>query len=299
MVSQPIFCAILLLSLTYASSLFQSNEYAEHDEVLVYVNSITSSKTQIVLDYYSLPVCKPDKVFQLKQNIGNVLSGEEYSNTKYSFRMMENQPQPQLLCKVKLTEDDVSLLKTRIEEEYNVQWIVDDLPAASVVSVNDDGSDYWFEDTHPIGYIDGTSHIYYNHLAFTISYHKSSNGKSRIVGVRVIPASIDYVETDGKLMARNKLGHMSVDGPTEVLYTYSVKFEESDIDYGSRWDLYLYGNTRKNVHWFSLTNSLFMVLFLSTVVGIIILRTLSRDISRYNSITEDERVETVEDRDGS
>lgn len=33
MVSQPIFCAILLLSLTYASSLFQSNEYAEHDEV--------------------------------------------------------------------------------------------------------------------------------------------------------------------------------------------------------------------------------------------------------------------------
>ena len=36
--------------------------------------------------------------------------------------------------------------------------IVDDLPAASVVSVNDDGSDYWFEDTHPIGY------IYYNHV---------------------------------------------------------------------------------------------------------------------------------------
>ena len=42
--------------------------------------------------------------------------------------------------------------------------IVDDLPAASVVSVNDDGSDYWFEDTHPIGYIDGTSHIYYNQV---------------------------------------------------------------------------------------------------------------------------------------
>ena len=87
------------------------------------MNSITSSKTQIVLDYYSLPVCKPDKVFQLKQNIGNVLSGEEYSNTKYSFRMMEDQTQPQLLCKMKLTEEDVSLLKTRIEEEYNVQWL--------------------------------------------------------------------------------------------------------------------------------------------------------------------------------
>lgn len=100
-------------------------------------------------------------------------------------------------------------------------------------------------------------------MAFTIGYHKSSDNKYRIVGVRVAPASIDYVENDGKLMARSKDSHMILDKPTTLIYSYSVKFEESEFDYGSRWDVYLYGNTKQGVHWFSLTNSIFMVLFLS------------------------------------
>lgn len=54
-----------------------------------------------------------------------------------------------------------------------------------------------------------------------------------------------------------------MDTPHEIIYSYSVKFEESEIPYGSRWDIYLYNNADKGVHWFSLTNSLFMALFLS------------------------------------
>ena len=86
------------------------------------MNSISSPKTQISLDYYSLPVCKPEKVFQLKQNIGNVLSGEEFSNTLYSFKMLEDRVFPQIICKVKLTPEDATLLKTRIDQSYNIQW---------------------------------------------------------------------------------------------------------------------------------------------------------------------------------
>lgn len=85
---------------------------------------MTSSKTQIPLDYYSLPVCKPDKIIQTTMNIGNALSGDEYSNTLLSFKMMENVLYPQKVCSVKLTEEDVKVLKTRIEEDYNVQWYV-------------------------------------------------------------------------------------------------------------------------------------------------------------------------------
>ena len=96
------------------------------------------------------------------------------------------------------------------------------------------------------------------------------------MGVRVDPSSVDYVKIDGKLMSRSK-GSMAVcsfqsiacshtqavDSDKEIIYTYSVKFEESEIEYGSRWDIYLNSNTRQSVHWFSLTNSLFMALFLS------------------------------------
>lgn len=41
-----------------------------------------------------------------------------------------------------------------------------------------------------------------------MSYHDSDNDKYRIVGVRVIPASIDYVINDGKLMAKSHDSHM-------------------------------------------------------------------------------------------
>ena len=85
---------------------------------------MTSSKTQIPLDYYSLPVCKPEKIVKQTMNIGNALSGEEYSKTPLSFKMLENVLYPQKICSVKLTEEDVKVLKARIEEEYEVQWYV-------------------------------------------------------------------------------------------------------------------------------------------------------------------------------
>ena len=81
--------------------------------------------------------------------------------------------------------------------------------------------------------------------------------------MRVAPASIDYLDIDGKLMARSKDSQFILNKPTTIIYSYAVKFEESESDYGSRWDIYLYGNTKQGVHWFSLTNSIFMVLFLS------------------------------------
>ena len=269
------------------------NEYSEHESIPVFVNSMTSSKTQIPLDYYSLPVCKPEKIVQQTMNIGNALSGEEYSNTPLSFKMLENVLYPQKICSVKLTEEDVKVLKARIEEEYEVQWIIDDFPAASV-SVSEDGEGLVFDDTHPLGLNVGGSHVLFNHLAFTIDYHKNSD-KYTIVGVRVSSSSVDYIEYKDKLIARTKQGHATVDTPHEIIFSYSVKFEESAIPYGSRWDIYLYNNEDKGVHWFSLTNSLLMALLLSAVVGVIILRTLSRDINRYNSITEEERLDAVED----
>jgi len=40
------------------------------------------------------------------------------------------------------------------------------------------------------------------------------------------------------------------------------------------------------IHWFSITNSLVIVLFLSGMIGMILMRTLHRDISRYNQLID-------------
>ena len=59
--------------------------------------------------------------------------------------------------------------------------------------------------------------------------------------------------------------------------------QESEIKWASRWDTYLL-MTDDQIHWFSIVNSLMIVLFLSGMVAMIMLSTLYRDISRYNQL---------------
>merc|ERR1719453_2830474 len=71
------------------------------------------------------------------------------------------------------------------------------------------------------------------------------------------------------------------DTNSEVIYTYDVKWEYSPIKWASRWDLYLYMGDDQ-IHWFSIINSLAIVLLLTGIVAMIMMRTLRRDFNRYN-----------------
>lgn len=86
------------------------------------MNSLTSSKVPVHRDYYSLPVCKPDQITQTVGNIGTLLSGEYYSNTPLSFKMMEDKVYPQLICKVELKQEDIDNYNSMIADEFNIQW---------------------------------------------------------------------------------------------------------------------------------------------------------------------------------
>jgi hypothetical protein len=54
--------------------------------------------------------------------------------------------------------------------------------------------------------------------------------------------------------------------------------------WSNRWDVYLKGNPDDEIHYFSIVNSLMIVLFLTGVVAMIMLRTLHKDISTYNEM---------------
>jgi transmembrane 9 superfamily protein 2/4 len=69
-----------------------------------------------------------------------------------------------------------------------------------------------------------------------------------------------------------------------VLYTYDIKWERSELRWSNRWDVYLKGNPDDEIHYFSIVNSLMIVLFLTGVVAMIMLRTLHKDISSYNEM---------------
>ena len=97
----------------------------------------------------------------------------------------------------------------------------------------------------------------------------------------------------------------------EVIYSYSVKFEvrsnssqivfnrfcfssslyqrhslqkNNTVKWSSRWDYILEMAPHTNIQWFSILNSLMIVFFLSGMVAMIILRTLHKDIARYNQV---------------
>jgi transmembrane 9 superfamily protein 2/4 len=63
--------------------------------------------------------------------------------------------------------------------------------------------------------------------------------------------------------------------------------QPSDIRWASRWDTYL-KMTDDQIHWFSIVNSVMIVLFLSGMVAMIMVRTLYRDISKYNQLDTQE-----------
>ena len=71
----------------------------------------------------------------------------------------------------------------------------------------------------------------------------------------------------------------------KVLFTYSVKWEQSEHKWASRWDSYLL-MTDDQIHWFSIINSLMIVLFLTGMVAMIMMRTLHADVRRYREMAE-------------
>ncbi|XP_018027632.1 transmembrane 9 superfamily member 2-like [Hyalella azteca] len=74
-------------------------------------------------------------------------------------------------------------------------------------------------------------------------------------------------------------------GGLDITYSYTVTFTENNgIRWSSRWDYILDSMPHTNIQWFSILNSLIIVLFLSAMVAMIMLRTLHKDIARYNQV---------------
>ncbi len=71
------------------------------------------------------------------------------------------------------------------------------------------------------------------------------------------------------------------DGRT-LQFTYSVNWKLSAKPFESRFNRYLeYDFFEHKIHWFSIFNSVMMVVFLCGVVSLILLRTLRNDFARY------------------
>ena len=131
-----------------------------------------------------------------------------------------------------------------------------------------------------------------NHYDIAIDYHKSGPNEFRVVGVLVDPFSMrgSKVSDDGKaecgvIEKKSDLVTLSDSEDTTVAFTYSVYWIESPTPFATRWDKYLHVYDPK-IHWFSLINSAVIVVFLIGMVSTILVRTLRKDIARYNRLDQ-------------
>ena len=129
----------------------------------------------------------------------------------------------------------------------------------------------------------------FNNVHLTLSYHDGTPPKytdGRIVRAQVKLSSCsntactDPMVIDSDSVRKTLKGK---DGKLVVPYMYTVEFDEAEgIKWASRWDYILGSMPQTNVQWFSLINSVLITVFLTALVTIILLRSLHRDIMKYN-----------------
>lgn len=54
--------------------------------MLLKVNKLTSTKTQLPYEYFSLPYCQPRKIVSSAENLGEVLRGDRIETSPYEVR---------------------------------------------------------------------------------------------------------------------------------------------------------------------------------------------------------------------
>eukprot|EP00928_Gymnodinium_smaydae_P022078 TRINITY_DN1865_c0_g2_i1.p1 TRINITY_DN1865_c0_g2~~TRINITY_DN1865_c0_g2_i1.p1 ORF type:complete len:629 (-),score=158.57 TRINITY_DN1865_c0_g2_i1:158-2044(-) len=268
-------------------------EYPDGGVVDLKVNKLTSVKTQLPYSYYTLPFCEPAQIQDSVENLGEILAGDLIENSPYEIRMAENKT-CEVLCRKTLTTEVKNPFRSFIDDEYLVNWIVDNLPAATRYVSQNGNADFKYMNGFPVG-IQRNGHYYlHNHVSLDIMYHSNPSKYEgyRIIGFEVEPKSITQAVRSDPSAASGLAGVcddssvsqvFDIDKHSEVVFSYDVRWIWSEVRWASRWDTYL-KMTGGQIHWFSILNSLMIMLFLSGMIAMILLRTLHRDITKYNEL---------------
>lgn len=138
-----------------------------------------------------------------------------------------------------------------------------------------------------------------NHHDIYVEYHERGADEYRIVGATVYPRSIDSLKEMQSQPRCDEVRPLQLHPKTsageneparQVAYTINTYWVPSNTPWATRWDNYLRVFDPR-IHWFALVNSIIIVSFLIVMVGMILMRSVSRDISRYNAIDLDEDVQ--------
>jgi len=242
------------------------HRYSKGDHVPLYANKVgpfhNPSETY---RYFDLPFCPPDKVTEKREDLGEVLNGDRMVGARYKLHFQEDK-NSELLCRKKLTKENLAKFREAVKKDYYFQMYYDDLPIWGFIGKTDKENN-----ANPI--------ILYKHLHFEILYN---NDRVIEITVRTDPNfTVDITE----------------DKEIEVEFTYSVKWVETQTPFERRMDKYSKSSSlpqHLEIHWFSIINSCVTVLLLTGFLATILMRVLKNDFIKYSHDEEstDDQEET-------
>ncbi|KAG0274763.1 hypothetical protein BGZ95_009488 [Linnemannia exigua] len=293
-------CLALAFSATLTHAFYlpgvAPTEYHDMDAVPLMVNALTPGsdselKSVIPYDYYDplFNFCQPkDGPKAQAESLGSILFGDRIWDSDFKVYMGAPE-QCRLLCTHDVTPVQAQFINARIKENYVMNWLIDGLPVGHLRGARREQEKQSYLIGFPLGVdVREDAPWFNNHYDIEIEYHRNVQKDTlRVVGVTVDPISVKTVEEKaegcGIKKGEQTLNPMilSEKATTPVTYTYSIKWTPVATAWATRWDKYLLvGEPR--IHWFSLVNSVIIVLFLTGMVAMVLLRALHKDISRYN-----------------
>ncbi|KAG7366964.1 endomembrane protein 70-domain containing protein [Nitzschia inconspicua] len=292
-------------------------EYMNGERVWIYADLVESKKTQVPYEYYDLPGCPLPleteglKRKRMRKNLGARLQGHDMKPAPFDLYTLKDKPCTPM-CLVRLEGKKLRWMRKMIERQYRVQLQLDSLP----VLMRSKEMNYAVRG-YPIGFRapipandrrrpkEQKPDIYlYNHLKFAITYHEDPQQFDgiRITGFDVHPVSISHdIPETGPVTPNTQLStcvgfNVENDPKTflnlsfeqgnsiSVIYSYDIQWIQNELEWADRWDVYLVGAPDDEIHYYSIVNSLMIVLFMTGAIATIMIRTLRKDIAGYNEL---------------
>ena len=282
---QLLFLVFIKIAFISSNSIFDYS-HDKGEPLSIQAGSLSSRRGIIPYGYTKLNICNSQKVVKAEDTLGEILTGEVLYTTDYIANTNEDEF-CQVLCYNTFTQKTVNLIQKLIRRRYFTNWIVDKLPAGLILyNQETKQTSLKYFNGIPLGYHKDGVYYIYNHYQFHILLNKIDEDRYNVVGFNIMPISIKHNKEvpicakESKLILNNleQQPQPLVEG--NILFTYDVIFEYSDITLASRWDHYK--TARAGIHWGGIILSEVLIVVISVILITILCRNLKADISSYN-----------------
>ncbi|KAI9343621.1 transmembrane 9 superfamily member 3 precursor [Obelidium mucronatum] len=252
----PLAVALTLMALTVQVAADEhTHRYKNGEQVVPWQNGVGPyANRQETYDYFQLPFCRGDATISHRhESLGEALLGVnmEFSGIEIDFKVPVNN---KVICLADLDNDALKDFQYAIDRHYWYKMIIDDLPIYGYIGEWDSATKQRFLYTHKI---------------FKFKYNND-----RIIDVEVESEKVPLLDSL-ELSQSTKF--------QRVEFSYSVEWTETTQLFENRYKNHISFFENK-IHWFSIMNSSLIVIFTMGLVVIILMRTLKKDMVRYDGM---------------